>query len=416
MLERRYFDNAATSFPKPPGVYESMMRYATEVGASARGAYREAQEGARLVDRCRDRINALINGRSPEHVVFTLNTTDALNMAIKGVVRGARLRGAARPHVVCTNMEHNSVLRPFNAIVEDGATQTRVPADPVTGLVDPDDVARAITPDTVLVALNHASNVTGTQQDAEAVGRVARDRGVPFLLDAAQSLGHAPVDVQRIGADLLAFPGHKGLLGPQGTGGLYIDPEIEHSLATYREGGTGSKSELEAQPGHMPDRFESGSHNTVGIVGLSVAVEWVLERGVEKLHAQESKQTRRMLGALLDTDRMPGLTLIGPASATNRLGVLSFVHDTLDAPDIAGALESSFGILTRAGLHCAPLVHQTFGTGPGCELGRGHGATRMSLGPFLTEEDIDAACDALSQICRSVRPVTTVRSVTTTGV
>ena len=211
---RTYMDNAATSFPKPKAVLEAMQRYAAELGASpGRGAYYESRESGRLLDQCRERINTLIGGEDPKHVVFTLNCTDSLNIAIKGVVRPG-------DHVITTDLDHNSILRPFNKLVADGiATQTRVPVDPVTGLADPEDIRRAIQPNTRLIAVLHGSNVTGTLQDIAAMGRIAREHdGVLFCVDAAQSLGHVPIDVQEIGIDLLAAPGHKGLLGPLGTG------------------------------------------------------------------------------------------------------------------------------------------------------------------------------------------------------
>ncbi|MEX1017133.1 MAG: aminotransferase class V-fold PLP-dependent enzyme, partial [Phycisphaeraceae bacterium] len=259
MPRRLYMDNAATSFPKPPGVLEAMTRFATELGASpGRGAYAEAREAGRLMHQCRERINSLIHGENPGHVIFTLNTTDALNMAIHGLVRPH----SQHNHVITTALDHNSVLRPFNRLATcDGIEQTRIPCDPVTGLVDPGDIQKAITPRTCLIAVVHGSNVTGTLQPVAEIGAIAREHDVPFLVDAAQTLGHLPVDVQRDHIDLLAAPGHKGLLGPLGTGFLYIRPGLEKQMRTVREGGTGSVSEHDVQPDFMPDRFEPGSHN-----------------------------------------------------------------------------------------------------------------------------------------------------------
>lgn len=389
MSRRLYMDNAATSFPKPPAVLGAMSDFATRLGASpGRGAYAEAREAGDLVQRCRERINTLIGGEDPAHVVFTLNTTDALNMAIRGVVRPG-------DHLVTTWLEHNSILRPFNMMVElAGVEQTRVECDPETGLVDPGDISRAIRPNTKLIALVHGSNVTGTLQPIRDVGRIARHHDIPFLVDAAQTLGHVPVDVQRDCIDLLAFPGHKGLLGPLGTGGLYIRPGIEQHMRTSREGGTGSVSERDTQPDFMPDRFESGSHNAIGIIGLSEGVKWILDRGVDDIWAHECRLIGIMLEHLCNEDEMPGLQLFGPRSAEHRCGVFSVRHEAYGDPlNLSDALESEFGVLTRSGIHCAPLAHQTVGT---AKLG---GTTRLSFGPFLTADDIHYAADAISQLC-----------------
>lgn len=401
-MKRRYFDNAATSFPKPPGVIEAMERYARTLGASpGRGAYREAREAGELLWRCRERICSLINGESPAHVVFTLNASDALNLAIKGVVRPGD-RGA---HVVTTWMDHNSVLRPLNALVDElGIEQTRVEANPETGLIDPKDVRRAIRRETKLVAVVHGSNVTGTVQRIGAIGRVCREAGVPLLVDAAQTLGHIPVDVEALCIDLLAFPGHKGLLGPLGTGGLYLRPGMERIVGTIREGGTGSVSESDVQPQSLPDKYETGSHNAIGIIGLSEGVAWLLERGIESIALHERALTKRFLDALRGEDAgwVPGLRLLGPPGVEDRVGVFSVVVDGLTPGRLADLLEERYGILTRPGLHCAPLAHRTFGRDPEHAGADAAGATRFSLGPFLTEEDVDVATGALAEICRSV--------------
>ncbi len=389
---RTYMDNAATSFPKPKTVLEAMRRYATRLGASpGRGAYYESRESGRLLDECRQRINTLIHGEDPKHVVFTLNCTDSLNIAIKGVVRPG-------DHVITTDLDHNSILRPFNKLVADGvATQTRVPVDPVTGLADPDDIRRAIQPNTRLIAVLHGSNVTGTLQDIAAIGRIAREHEeVLFCVDAAQSLGHVPIDVQEIGIDLLAAPGHKGLLGPLGTGILYIRPGVERRMTTLKEGGTGSVSERDTQPEFMPDRFEPGSHNTIGLIGLSEGVNYLLQRGVEPIRQHELGLMQTMLESLTEWGEMPGFHLYGPPTVKSRCGVFSVRIEGFDAPgDLADVLENDYGILTRPGLHCAPGAHATIGT---AEFG---GTTRFSFGPFLSVQDVKYAADALGQICHN---------------
>ena len=382
-------DNAATSFPKPPAVYDAMAHYAQQLGASpGRGAYAEAREAGQLLDQCRQRINTLINGQNPQHIIFTLNTTDALNLAIRSLVRPGH-------HVITTWMDHNSVLRPYNALANDiQIRQTRLPCDPMTGLVDPDDIASAIRPDTQLMAVIHGSNVTGTLQPIREIGYIARQRGIPFLVDAAQTIGHLPIDVQADYIDLLAFPGHKGLLGPLGTGGLYIRPGIESLMRTYREGGTGSRSESDVQPSFLPDRFESGSHNAIGIIGLSEGVKWILDQTIQKIWQHEQDLIRTMIAGLSDFGHMPGFTYYGPPTVKNRCGVFSIRIESIDHPQVlSDLLERKYGILTRSGMHCAPLAHKTFGTHV---LG---GTTRLSFGPFLTTQDVQYACDALAQVC-----------------
>lgn len=399
---RVYLDNAATSFPKPPAVFDAMARFATQCGASpGRAAYTEARTAGELLWRCRERINTLINGAAPERIIFTLNCTDALNLAIKGIVHP----GPSPDHVITTWMAHNSVLRPLNALVErSDADQTRIVVDPATGRVNPDDIRRAIRPDTRLVAINHGSNVTGSLQPIAEIGRICRERAVPLLVDAAQTLGHIPIDVRALNIDLLAFPGHKGLLGPLGTGGLYIAPGMEKRIRTIREGGTGSRSERDTQPSELPDKYEPGSHNAIGVVGLSEGVEYLLQRTVADIEAHE----RTLMRAFLDTlfadggaPEPPGLRLLGSQTTDHRVGVFSLTIDGIPPARLAATLEDRYGLLTRAGLHCAPLAHRAMGTAPGAGATRtldNAGATRLSVGCFLTEDDMRFAASALREL------------------
>src|SRR4051812_9740316 len=374
---RLYLDNAATSFPKPRSVTDAMVRYATELGASAgRGAYREAIETGALIAECRRRLNRLFNGERAEHFVFTLNCSDALNLAIKGLIDPAR----GPSHAICTHIDHNSILRPLNELESRGEiTQTQVEVDGGTGLVDPDDIRRAIQPRTKLLAITHASNVTGTVQPIREIGRICRERGVPLVVDAAQSAGHLPIDVQADGIDLLAAPGHKALLGPLGTGFLYIRPGLEQSLRTLREGGTGSVSEQPVQPDFLPDKYEPGSHNAIGIIGLSEGVKWILEQGVSKLHAREMELISTFIEGVGDIE---GLTYFGPQGVRNRVGVFSVRIEGYEPQELSAILETSYGILIRSGIHCAPLAHQAIGT---ASIG---GTTRFSFGPFVTPQDV----------------------------
>jgi cysteine desulfurase family protein len=397
---RLYLDNAATSFPKPKAVLDAMTRYATTLGASAgRGAYAEALETAHLLTVCRQRLNTLFNGQDPNHFIFTLNCSDALNLAIKGLFphSGLRTQHSGLPHAICTHIDHNSILRPLGGMEDRGECEvTRVPVDPSTGLVDPDAIRRAIKPTTKLIALTHASNVTGTIQPLRAIGQVARDHAVPFIVDAAQSAGHIPIDVQADHIDLLAAPGHKALLGPLGTGFLYIRPGLEQTLRPLREGGTGSVSETDRQPDFMPDKFEPGSHNAIGIAGLSEGVKWILDQGIETLAAHDLDLVRTFIEGVSGVE---GLTYYGPQGVKNRLGVFSVRIDGLEPYELAAILESSYGILTRPGLHCAPLAHNAIGTTP-------HGGTtRFSFSPFLTKQDIHYATNALAEIATTRTPV-----------
>jgi len=383
---RRYFDNAATSFPKPPGVARAVADYFEHVHASAgRGAYREALDSQRILENCRAAVRTLFRCGPQDHVIFGLNGTDALNLAIKSVLRPG-------DHVVTTVMDHNSVLRPLSALeAQLGVRWTAVPVDPETTRLDPAELHRAIRPETRLVIVNHASNVTGVLQPIEAVADICAARRVLLLVDAAQSAGHVPLDFGALRIDLLACPGHKGLLGPLGTGLLLIRAGVEGHMRTVREGGTGSESEHPTQPDSLPDRFEAGSHNAPGVAGLLAAVQWILEHGLEALRAHELDLCTRMAAGL---ESIPGLRWYGPRDPQQRVGVFSVRLEGVDPPLLSALLESRYQVLTRSGLHCAPLAHRTIGT-----LDAG-GTTRFSVGPFTTAADVDAALDALREIAR----------------
>ncbi len=397
---RIYADHAATSHPKPSCVAEAMVACLEEVGASpGRGAYDEARRAGEILEECRARAHRLVHGEGgPERVVFTLNCSDALHLAIKGVLLRAA-RGGRRPVAITTWMDHNSVLRPLRALEDAGVIGVvRVRCDPSSGLVDVEDVRRAIRAhaDAALIAVAHASNVSGTLQPIGAIGRVAREAGVPLLVDAAQTLGHVPVDVRAMGIDLLAFPGHKGLLGPSGTGGLYLAPGMERVVGTVREGGTGSRSEADVQPEILPDKYEAGSHNIVGLAGLAASLGWILDRGVDALHAHERAVSGAFLAAFREGAERAGARLIGPQDLEDRVGVFSVLCATLSAEEASGRLEREFGVLTRSGLHCAPLAHRTLGTSA-----RG-GTTRLSFGALTSAEDAVFAARALLTVAGCV--------------
>lgn len=402
MEGRLYFDNAATSFPKPPAVLEAMVRYARDLGAPGRGLYAPARDAAALIDLCRERISTLLNVGSSRHIIFTLNCTDAMNLGIRGTLGHWRRQHPGRvPHVVTSALDHNSFLRPLLQMADRGEVRlTIVPFDPEHGVLNPQDVIEALDDDTVLVALLHASNVTGMLQPLEPIGRICRERGVMFLVDAAQSAGHAPVDMQALGADLLAVAGHKGLLGPTGTGALCIRPGVEERLETCREGGTGSRIELDRQPRELPDRYEPGSHNTLGIIGLGEGVRWLLEQDVRLLHRREQELTAVMLEEFGGS--IPGLRVLGHSDTFNRIGVVSVVHESIPPVELARRLEQEHALLVRAGLHCAPHAHRLLGT---LRDAGSPGAVRFSLGPMTGRREIDKAVEAVRAVCGAARAV-----------
>ena len=361
-----------------------MREYAERLGASAgRGAYRETLETGEILTDARHRLSRLIGAKEPSQIVFTLNGSGALNLAIKGLLRPG-------DHVVTTRMEHNSILRPLHALMAEQVVEvTFVEADPQTGLVDANNVVDSIGASTRLIAIQHASNVTGAIQPIEAIANSAKRRNIPMLLDAAQSLGHVPIDVSASGVDLLAAPGHKGLMGPSGTGFLYIRPGLEEHIRPLVEGGTGSVSDLPVQPEFMPDKYESGSQNALGIAGLQAALKWIERETLPALHAHAKKLSERFIGVC---ESIPGVRLYGPADSDRRVPVFSVTVEGMEPAEVSALMESEFGILTRSGLHCAPFAHQTIGTS---EQG---GTTRLSFGAFNTIDDVDRCAEAIQRL------------------
>jgi cysteine desulfurase family protein len=380
---RIYLDNAATSWPKPEAVYNAVDRYLREIGApNGRSSYRNAMESNRIVDRARRGVAALLGVRDANQVVFGFNCTDVLNLAIRGIVRPG-------DHVVTTVCDHNSVLRPLRALSEeDGVEVTYVPCDG-QGYVSPDDVRSALRPDTRMVAVNHASNVTGAIQRIDEIGRVVRESDALYLVDAAQSLGHVPIDVRTFEVDLLAAPGHKGLLGPLGTGVLYIRPGIEKQLKPLRCGGTGTQSDEDRQPDVMPDKYEPGNHNLVGLAGLAASTEFLREETIEAIHAHDKQLALKLLDGLRDID---AVRVHGPQSATNRTGVVSVTVEGYTPQELAAVLESTYGIECRSGLQCAPRMHDSLGTTAG------GGTLRFSPGYATTTEEIDLVINAMQEV------------------
>jgi cysteine desulfurase family protein len=375
-----YLDNAATSFPKPEAVYQALDAFArSRLANPGRAGHKMALAAEHELDNCRHLLNQLFHGEGPERFVFTLNCTDALSMAFKGLLNEG-------DHVITTALEHNSVSRPLRALELAGRIAlTRLPAGG-DGTLDPDAVRRALTPKTRLVALTHASNVLGTVQPVAEVGRIAREREVFFLVDAAQTAGVVPIDVQALNIDLLAFPGHKGLFGPTGTGALYVGPRVR--LRPWREGGTGGDSASETQPAEFPYWLEGGTPNVLGVAGLAAGVRHVQHAGLDRIHAHELTLVERLWRRL---DEMPGFHVFGHRDHARHVGTLSFRCAALPAAEIGGILDHSFDVAVRPGLHCAPYIHRALGTFP-------EGAVRVSPGPFNTEGDIDHLAEALGQI------------------
>ncbi|MFA6448604.1 MAG: aminotransferase class V-fold PLP-dependent enzyme [bacterium] len=377
-----YFDNAATSFPKPPGVAQAVAHFINEIGANpGRSGHRASIEAARVLFGARELVAQLFNVPGPNSCVFTSNATESLNLALKGLLRPG-------DHAITTGMEHNSVMRPLRALEAAGVSVTVVPCS-AEGKLTPADVATAIRPDTKLVVMNHASNVSGTLLPVRDIGRVCREKDILLIVDCAQTGGCFPIDVQADMIDLLAFTGHKGLLGPQGTGGLVVGGRVDIAkMAPLKQGGTGSGSEYEMQPGFMPDAFEAGTPNTPGIAGLAAGLEFVLSEGVDAIHTREQSLMRNLIALLRD---IPGLNIIGDPAPKTRVATVAFNIGGLSPSDIGFRLDDEFGILCRVGLHCSPAAHKTLGTFPA-------GAVRFGLSYFSTDEEIERAADALRAI------------------
>jgi cysteine desulfurase / selenocysteine lyase len=371
-----YLDNAATSYPKPESVYQAVMHAMREVGASpGRGGHRRSLEAGRIMFQAREAAAALFSAPDSSRIIFTHSATEALNMALRGTL-------VPGDHVITSSMEHNSLVRPLHLLQRQGISLTIIQAD-ADGRIDPADVARALTPHTRMIAVGHVSNVSGTIQPIDALAAIAREAGVLFLLDVAQSAGSLPIDVVSGGIDLLAAPGHKGLYGPQGTGLLYAASHV--ALKPLLAGGTGSYSTSEDQPESLPDGFEAGTHNLPGIAGLKAGIEFVMEQGVAEIGAHE----RNLVSFAIDRlGGVPGIALHCPADAALRGAVLSFTVAGTDSSALAFELDQRFDIAVRAGLHCSPRAHRTLGTFP-------DGTVRMSPGWFTTREDIAIFSDAV---------------------
>lgn len=380
-----YLDNAATSWPKPPGVLEAMERAMREAAANpGRGGHEMAVKASRVLFEGRKALSRLFRIGNPNDIAFTLNTTHALNQAIQGWLKPG-------DHVVTTALEHNSVRRPLEALKRRlgiGVSYVRPDAG---GLIDPLAVQQALTPATRLIVVSHSSNLLGTIAPIGEIGAIAKAAGVPLLVDAAQSAGVLDIDVGAMNIDMLAFPGHKGLLGPQGTGGLYISPELD--LEPLMQGGTGSRSESPEQPVTRPDRYEAGTPNTVGVAGLTAGVRFVLEETTERIHAQELRLTRELMAGLQEIE---GVRILGPGIKAERTAIVSFTMDGIDPSELAFVLDRQYGIAVRSGFHCTPLGHESAGT-------TDTGAVRASPGYYTRQSEIVSMINAVREIGDTLR-------------
>ena len=381
-MRQVYFDNAATSCPKPPTVIQAINEYFNTIGVSpGRGGYRLGLEAGRKLLAAREVIADFFNCLDPAKVVFTLNITYAINFVLRGVLKKGN-------HVVTSSLEHNSVARPLEALKKSGIIDyTAVKADG-DGFINPDKIRKAIKTNTRLIVLNHASNVFGALQPAEEIGRIAGEHGLLYLLDTAQTAGSMPIDMQRLNVNFLAFTGHKGLFGPPGIGGLCIDMDEETILEPLILGGTGSKSHLLEQPEAFPDRLESGTPNTPGIMGLTAGIEFIQRTGLEKIRQHEMDLLKHFIAGCND---LPEIEIYGARDLSRQTPCVSLNMKNMDGGQLSFILDHVYGIMTRSGLHCAPWAHETMGTFP-------EGAVRFSFGWFNTLEEINYTLTALKEI------------------
>lgn len=375
-----YLDNAATSWPKPEAVYDAVIDCMKNKGGNpGRSGHKFSISAGQVLDRARFSVAKLFKIRDPKQIVFSLNATDALNLAINGVL-------IPGDHVITSSMEHNSVIRPLEHQVLRGVKYTKVYMDPIKG-VDIEELKRSITPKTKMVVMTHSSNVIGTINPIKEIGEICKNENIIFLVDAAQTAGSVPIDVDKMGIDLLAFPGHKGLLGPLGAGGIYIKKGIELTPARY--GGTGIYSEMKTQPDELPFRYESGTQNVPGLAGLYTGVEYVLNKTVESICKYEQNLTEMLMKELSVIDEV---IVYGYPCEGTRTSAVSFNIKNMDCIEVAMILDTSFDIAVRAGLHCAPDAHIALGT---MKLG---GTIRVSAGIFNTEDDIMGLVSAIKEI------------------
>lgn len=381
-----YLDNAATSWPKPPEVAAAMLRYLNEIGANpGRSGHRLSIAAGGLVASAREAVAEIFHADDPLRVVFTANGTEALNLALYGLLQPG-------DHVITSSMEHNAMMRPLRQLEREGVALTVLACAP-DGTLDAAQFAAAIRPETRLIALTQASNVVGTLLPIAAIGRIARQHNLLLLVDTAATAGAVPIDMERDGIDLLAFTGHKALLGPTGTGGLVMGERVDVArLRPLKRGGTGSHSSSEEQPEFLPDKFESGTLNVLGIAGLEAGIRWLLAYGVDAVHARHQEICRALIDGLSSID---GVVLYGTHDPAKQVDTLAFNIAGLSPSEAGFRLDEEFGIQIRIGLHCAPAAHRTLGTYP-------QGSIRFAAGIFTTDAEVQQALDAVRQLAGRV--------------
>jgi cysteine desulfurase family protein len=377
-----YFDNAATSWPKPPQMFEAVCRFNDEIGAnSGRSGHQRSVQSARIVYETRQRLADLFNLRDPLRVVFTSNVTESINLVLNGLLKPA-------DHVITTSMEHNAVMRPLRYLETQGVELSIIPCSSI-GECDPADIKKLIKSNSKLIVINHASNVIGTIFPVREVGRIARENGLLMLVDAAQTAGAIPIDMEADHIDFLAFTGHKSLYGPMGTGGLLIGDRVDvGKLHPLKRGGTGSYSEFEDQPDFLPDKYESGTLNVLGLAGLKASLAWIQSIGVEIIREHEKVLCQQLINGL---QRIPGIKVFGSKEANLQTAVVSFIVDGFDNAKMGEILDREYGVLCRIGLHCAPSAHRSIQTFP-------NGTIRFSFGYFNSIEEIDSVLMYLREI------------------
>ncbi|MBU3144563.1 aminotransferase class V-fold PLP-dependent enzyme [Clostridium sp. CF012] len=381
-----YLDNAATTFPKPPEVYTSMMNYMTNIGTNpGRGASTASLAGNKVILNCRYALMDFFHFDKVENVIFTPNITTSLNTIIKSVVKQGW-------HVITSSMDHNATLRPLNSLCQKGIIELDIVPCSKEGLLNVEDFINALKPNTKLVVLSHASNIVGTIQPLEAIGKICKEKGIYFVIDSAQTAGVLPLDFYKLNCNALTFTGHKSLLGPQGIGGFLIDDNLNDQCTTFIEGGTGSLSSSIIQPDFLPDKFESGTLNGPGVAGLLDGLNFINTRGLDSICQHEEYLCENFISGLLNIN---SVEVYGSMDSSKRIAAISINSTKIDNSELGFILDTEYGITTRTGLHCAPLAHETIGTYP-------TGALRFGIGPFNDIKDINYTLSSLNSIIRKV--------------
>ncbi len=380
-MKNIYLDNGATTFPKPEGVGQAMLHYLNHVGGNVgRGSYEACFDAGNIVFETREMLADLFDFSYPENVIFTRNVTESINLVLKGFLKPG-------DHVLVSSMEHNAVMRPLNRLAGEGITYSRIPCGR-EGWLQTENMERYLKPNSNAVIITHASNVSGSIMPLQEVSDFCRRHGLRLIIDAAQTAGVVPVSMQKLKADAVCFTGHKGLLGPQGIGGVVLTPEFSKVVKPFTEGGTGSLSDEEVHPDYMPDKFEAGTLNLPGIYGLHAALQYIEKTGVSRIHSMELELTSEFIARV---SHMSGVRIVGSMDTNCRTAVVSLVFQNRDQGRVCHQLQKGYGIMTRSGMHCAPSAHRTLGTFP-------EGTVRFSFGHYNTKEEIDDTIKALIEI------------------